>query len=267
MSDSQDIFQRTRLLLGENGVGRLQQAHVAVVGVGGVGSYAVEALCRAGIGELTLIDYDRIIPSNVNRQLHALMDTIGHVKVEEMAERCRRINPGVKVTIYAEKFDRHSADRLLSCDYDFVIDAIDTLSFKVRLLEMCVRKEQKVISSMGAASRILPDAISVGDLFSTRHCPLARMVRKRLRRRGIASGIPVVYSSELPILTDATSEYSEEELAGSSLPKGTISYMPALFGLHCAAYVIQQLLADVPLRRRGLTPRLRERGASQMPSV
>lgn len=256
------IFERTKLLIGTAGLLKLADAHVAVFGVGGVGSNAAEALVRAGIGTLTLVDFDRIVPSNVNRQLHATTATVGGLKVDVMAKRCRDINPDAIVHPVPRRFDLQSAPELLAPGYAFVIDAIDTLSFKVQLLDMCIGQAIPVVSSMGAASRLCAESVRIGDLFSTRDCPLARLVRKRLRRRGISGSIPAVYSSERPLIPPADADLPEADRKRASSPNGTISYMPALFGLHCAGYVIEQLLRDLPLERRGQTPRLGPRHRS-----
>lgn len=252
-----EFSQRTRILVGDDGMRRLLQAKVAVFGIGGVGSYAVEALGRAGIGTLVLVDFDTIRPSNLNRQLPATVDTIGAVKAEAMAARLRTINPEIGVVVHARRFTRADAGELLTADVDFVIDAIDSLTAKVNLIHECVVRGIPLVSSMGSGGKLCAEMIRVGDLFDSRSCPLAKLVRKRLRRRGVASGVPAVYSEELPILAGRTAGAEADAAAGSGGEAagvhGTISYMPALFGMHCAGYVVQRLLDGLPFVRRGET--------------
>lgn len=249
-----DIHARTRLLLGASGFDRLAASQIVVFGLGGVGSYAAEALARAGVGKLRLVDFDIIRESNFNRQLPACLDTLGRPKVEAMAERLLRVNPDLVVDAFPERFQRDNAERLLAGEIDFAVDAIDSLSAKVQLIVTCREREIRFISSMGSASRLRPDRIRVGDLFESRGCPLAKMVRKRLRRRGIKSGVPAVFSDELPILSGRSAGASGDAGANDEEDvHGTISYMPGLFGLHCAGYVIQELLTDIPYERRGDT--------------
>ncbi len=251
-----DIFHRTKLLIGQARLDCLARSHVAVFGVGGVGSHAADALVRAGVGTLTLIDFDRIIPSNINRQLHAFTDTVGEIKVEAMADHCRRVNPGAVVHALATRFDAPTTEQLLAPPYDYVIDAIDSLGPKVYLIDQCVRRQIPLVASMGAASKMDPTKVRLGRLFETRHCPLARLVRKRLRKRGITEHVPVVYSEEMPILRPPDAEFSQEDRESRAFPNGTISYLPALFGLYCAAHVIQQLLTHLAFQRQGDYPGL-----------
>lgn len=240
-------FHRTRLLVGEAGLARLLAARVAVFGLGGVGSYAAEALARAPIGHLTLVDADVVHPSNLNRQLPATLDTLGQAKAEVVAARCRRLRPGGEIVALHRTFNEDAASELLAGRFDCVVDAIDSLSAKVALLAACKARGLPVVCSMGAACKLDPTQVQVVDIADTRNCPLARMVRKRLHRRGIVDGIPCVYSPETPLAAclppEANSE-PEPPLPGHRPRQinGTISYMPAIFGLHCAAVVIRHLL-------------------------
>jgi len=252
--------QRTQLLVGTAGMRVLRDAHVVVFGVGGVGSFAAEALVRAGIGRLTLVDYDVVHLSNINRQIHADTCTVGRPKVDVMAERLRRINPDAEVTVHQSRVLPGDAGVWLDRGVDWVVDAIDEGDAKLDLLTACVEREIKVVSSMGAAGKLLPERIRVGDIAASRQCPLARAIRKKLRRRGIDSGIWAVYSEELPVrLASGGFQASEPDHPGERRAQGTLSYMPALFGLHCASTVLRDLLSDIRFERRGDTPRSRPR--------
>ncbi|MDK9718614.1 MAG: tRNA threonylcarbamoyladenosine dehydratase [Trichlorobacter sp.] len=231
-------FSRTALLIGDAGLQRLAAARVLVAGVGGVGSYAVEALVRAGVGTLTLIDSDTVQTSNINRQLHALTTTLGRAKVEVMAERLLQINPGLRVTPLQELITPDNVPVLLVPGYDLVLDAIDTLSAKLALLQNCLERQIPVISSMGAAGKLDPTRIKISDIADSQGCRLARKLRKELRRGGIASGVTVVYSDEPCSLE----RLGEPEAEGERRPLGTISYLPAAFGLFMASEAIKRLL-------------------------
>lgn len=235
-----ECFSRTSLLIGDAGLQRLAAAKVLVAGVGGVGSYAVEALARAGVGSLTLVDSDVVHPSNINRQLHALTTTVGQPKVVVMAERLLQINPGLQVTTRQELISPDNVFDLLEPGYDLVLDAIDTFSAKLALLQNCVERQVPVISSMGAAGKLDPTKIRVADIAESQGCRLARKLRKELRRSGISSGVTVVYSDEPCSLE----RLGEPEAEGERRPLGTISYLPAAFGLFMASVAIRRLLQD-----------------------
>ena len=231
-------FHRLELLVGDAGLNTLENASVAVFGIGGVGGYAVEALVRGGIGRLTLIDPDVICPTNINRQIHALEKTVGRVKVEVMAARCHDINPQVEVVTHHRAYRSDTSEELLATKYDYVLDCIDTITDKLHLLQSCDQKGLNVISSMGAANKLDPTKIEVADISETRKCRLARMIRRELRQRGIERGIKVVYSTEefRPLTGDDASE--RQPTLGSS------SYLPPLFGLMMAGTVIQELIGE-----------------------
>ena len=236
----QNRFARLQLLVGEAGLKKLAATSVAVFGIGGVGSFAVEALARSGIGRLTLIDFDAICLTNINRQLHALEGTIGHPKVQVMAERCRAINPDIQVEPIQEFFSHENADLLLDRGYDYVLDCIDSITAKLFLIESCRKKGLAVISSMGAANKLDPTAIKVDDLSRTQKCRMARIVRKELRRRGIEDGVKVVYSTEE--FRDLNNADAEEPERSPTL--GSSSYIPPIFGLTMAGEVIRELLRE-----------------------
>ena len=237
-------FARTEQLLGAEALARLGAARVAVFGLGGVGSFAVEALARAGVGHLRLVDYDCSNATNLNRQLFALTSTLDRPKVEVAAARIRDINPVCAVDPRQAFIDAESVDGLLEPELDLALDAIDSLSSKVLLLAACVRRGVPVLSSMGAGGRVDGAQVRVGDLAETKICPLARMVRQRLGRLGIRSGIRCVYSEEPARNTlphDPADAGDHHGTGRRRTPIGTVSYMPALFGLRLAQEAITML--------------------------
>ena len=236
---------RTALLIGEEGIAQLKQTRVCVIGLGGVGSYAVEALARAGIGSFVLIDFDIVGPTNLNRQVLALTETIGQPKTEVMKARILSINPSVEVVTHQVFLDQDNrAELLQGCD--FYIDAIDSLGPKIGLLEYAVRSELKIISVMGAGNRLDPSHIHLDRLDKSHNCPLARRVRKFLRRRGIQGTFQCVYSSELPMLPEEEDDSLNELIIQRGRQRrmiGSISYMPAIMGMTAASWVIRQALS------------------------
>ena len=236
-------FGRTELLVGEEGVRALAKAHVTVFGLGGVGSYAVEALARAGVGRLTLVDFDVIEASNLNRQLVALHSTLGRSKVDVAAERIRDINPHAQVHTIASFAERETLDALLEDSPDHVVDAIDTVGAKVALLETTFRRGLPVVSCMGAANKLMPTGIQVADIADTCYCPLARAVRLGLRKRGIEGGIRCVYSHEdRGVVRSADTDSAETSRPAKQRIQGSISYVPGIVGLTAAGLVICGLL-------------------------
>lgn len=236
-----DWTTRTALLLGTEGMRRLAASHVLVVGLGGVGAYAAEEIARAGVGRMTLVDADVVSLSNLNRQLPALHSTLGKPKAEVMAARLRDINPGLEVEVRNCFVRDEETEALLdAAHYDFVVDAIDTLSPKTFLIYHALQRHLPIISSMGAGAKMDPSRIRIADISKTTDCALARAVRKRLRGMGISSGLPVVFSTE-PANPQAILEVEDE--ACKRTTTGTVSYMPALFGCYLASYVIRHLSA------------------------
>ncbi|MBN2461723.1 MAG: tRNA threonylcarbamoyladenosine dehydratase [Candidatus Cloacimonetes bacterium] len=238
------IFTRTALLFGEEAMVKFRNTRVAVMGLGGVGSYAAEALSRSGIGAFLIVDFDRITPSNLNRQLPALHSTLGRQKTDVMKARMLDINPDLKIDTYSDFFNRETQDRLLE-KVDFVVDAIDSLGPKAGLLAAVYEKKIPVISVMGAASRFDPSRIELADISQTSVCPLARKVRKYLHRRGISSGIPVIFSTELPVHQfDFTAGSSEDWFTDRGRKRGTLGsvvYLPAIMGMWAASYVLRKI--------------------------
>jgi tRNA A37 threonylcarbamoyladenosine dehydratase len=238
-------YARTEQLLGPRALARLGAARVAVFGLGGVGSFAVEALARAGVGHLRLVDYDCSNATNLNRQLFALRSTLGLPKVEVAAARIRDLNPDCRVDARQVFINPETVDGLLEPDLDLAIDAIDSLSSKVLLLAACVGRGLPVLASMGAGGRVDGGQVRVADLAETRICPLARMVRQRLHRLGIRTGIRCVYTEEPARNTLPHRPEDAGEHVGTGrrrTPIGTISYMPALFGLRLAQEALGLLL-------------------------
>lgn len=242
-------FSRTELLFGKSALEKFQQSRIAVMGLGGVGSYAAEALARSGIGSFLLVDFDTVSLSNLNRQLPALHSTIGQLKTEAMRDRILDINPQAKVDLHSDFCAQESRDQLLQ-ELDFVVDAIDSLGPKTGLMEACYNRHIPIISAMGAASRFDPAKIELVDISQSRICPLAKKVRKYLHRRGIRQGIPVIYSYEKPIPQFSHAAGAEAEwIAVRGRKRGTLGsvvYLPAIIGMWAASYVLRKL-ADLEL--------------------
>ena len=234
-----DWKQRTRLLLGEEKSERLNHADVLVVGLGGVGAYAAEMLCRAGVGRLTLVDADTVQPTNINRQLPALHSTLGRPKVEVLAARFRDINPDVELTVLPVFLKDENIPQLLDdAHYDFVVDAIDTLAPKCHLIAEALRRHIKIVSSMGAGAKSDITQIRFADIWDTYHCGLSKAVRKRLQKMGIRHKLPVVFSTEQ---ADPKAVLLTDDEMNKKSTCGTVSYMPAVFGCYLAEYVIRRL--------------------------
>jgi UBA/THIF-type NAD/FAD binding protein len=234
-------LERTELLVKPEGLAKLQKAHVLIVGLGGVGSYAAEFVARAGVGSLTIVDADTVSLTNINRQLPALHSTIGQEKTAVMAARLRDINPDLNLTVLAEFLSPERAWELITPAYDYVIDCIDSLTPKLKLILAAKRKKVKLVSCMGAGGALDPSQIKVADLMKTYNCPLAKSIRKRLKNERIHSGIKAVFSAEI------VSKETMQRTEGLDYKKsfyGTISFMPAAFGLHAAATVINYLLKN-----------------------
>ena len=229
---------RTELLLGKDVLQKLKSANVLIAGLGGVGGYAAEMICRAGIGAMTIIDGDIVLPSNRNRQLLALKSTEGFPKSEIMAMRMRDINPGIRLTIIQEYIKDERMTEILDAGFDYVVDAIDTLSPKMFLIYHSLSRKFPVVSSMGAGGKFDPTRIRISDISETTDCKLARILRKRLHRLGIREGFTSVYSPELVDKNKVIPSTGEPNKASVI---GTISYMPAAFGIACASVVIRDL--------------------------
>lgn len=235
-------LERTELLLGEEKLARLRSANVLVVGVGGVGAYAAEMIVRAGVGRMTIADADKVSETNINRQLVALHSTVGREKCEVLAERLRDINPDLELKMVNRFIKDSETDTLLDSEkFDYVVDAIDTLSPKLALIKGALERGIPLVSSMGAGAKTDPTLMEIKDIAKTHHCPLAHMLRKRLHKIGIKRGFRAVFSPE-PVREGAMI-LCEEQNKKSNV--GTISYIPALFGIGCASVVIRDLVGEM----------------------
>lgn len=236
-SDMMPVWlERSVLLLGEDAVRRIMTSTVAVVGVGGVGGYAAEMAVRSGVGNIILVDSDKVSETNLNRQIIALGSTLGRGKCEVMAERLKDINPNLNVMVVDSYLEDGKADELLSgFSIDFLIDAIDTLAPKLTLIKYCVDNSIPFVSSMGSGAKLDATAVRIADISKTKHCPLAYILRKKLRKMGIYKGFKAVYSEELPD-RDAIVECSERNKKSMV---GTVSYLPAVFGCACVQAMIE----------------------------
>lgn len=228
-------FSRTERLIGADAIEKLKNSRIAVFGIGGVGSYVVEALARAGVGSLDLIDNDDVAESNINRQIIALHSTVGMPKVEAAAARVKDINPSCKTTCIKQFVLPENIEELPLSSYDYIVDAIDTVSSKIALALIGEKLGVKVISSMGTGNKLDPTKFEVADIYKTSVCPLARVMRTELKKRGVKS-LKVVYSKEEPVKTEAVSESSRRSVPAS------ISFVPSAAGLIIAGEVIKDLI-------------------------
>lgn len=220
------MYERTELLLGVNGVQKLKDASVLIFGVGGVGGFAAEAIARAGVGHMTIVDRDVVSESNLNRQIIALNSTVGRPKVDVMKERLLDINPNLQITSLCLFYLPETADIINFKDFDYIVDAVDTVTAKLEIITRAKREGVPVISSMGAGGKLHPEMFEIADIYDTSICPLARVMRKELKKRGVDS-LTCVYSKEEPITADR--------------PPGSISFVPSAAGLILAGEVIRQI--------------------------
>ncbi len=235
-------LERTELLLGSENIEKLQNSNVLIVGVGGVGAYAAEMIARAGVGRMTIADADTVNLTNINRQLVALHSTVGEQKCEVLARRLKDINPSLELKIVSKYIKDELTDELLdSDDFNFIVDAIDTLSPKVALIVGALNRNIPLVSSMGAGAKTDPTLMEIRDISKSHHCPLAHMLRKRLHKAGIRKGFKAVFSPE-PIREGAMVLCNEQNKKSNV---GTISYIPAMFGIGCASVVIRTLIGEM----------------------
>ena len=235
----EDWKQRTQLLLGDEKMERLRRAHVLVVGLGGVGAYAAEMICRAGVGKMTIVDADTVQSTNINRQLPALHSTMGKKKAEILEARFRDINPEVELTVLPVFLKDENIPELLdAAKYDFIVDAIDTRSPKCHLIAEAMKRHIKIVSSMGAGAKSDITQVRFADIWDTYHCGLSKVVRKRLQKMGIKRKLPVVFSTEQ---ADPNAVLLTDDEMNKKSTCGTVSYMPAVFGCYLAEYVIKRL--------------------------
>lgn len=237
--NSENWQERTELLIGKDKIEKLQGAHVLVVGLGGVGAYAAESLCRAGIGEMTIVDGDLLHPSNKNRQLPALESTIGKPKAEVIGARLLDINPDLKLHVIQEYIKDDRMIEILNKPFDYVVDAIDTLSPKVFLIYHSIQKGLKIVSSLGSGARLDPTKVTIKDISKSYNCRLGFLLRKRLRKLGVSKGFKVVFSEDK---ADENAVVVDEPGENKKSTVGTISYMPPVYGCFCASVVIRDLI-------------------------
>ena len=231
--------QRTELLLAEDKMKRIRASHVLVVGLGGVGAYAAEMLCRAGVGRMTIVDADTVQPTNMNRQLPAMHSTLGMPKAEVLAARYKDINPDIELTVLSVYLKDENIPELLdSARFDFIVDAIDTISPKCFLIYEAMKRHIKIVSSMGAGAKSDITQIRFADLGDTYHCGLSKAVRKRLQKMGVKRKLPVVFSTEQ---ADPKAVLLTDDERNKKSTCGTVSYMPAVFGCYLAEYVIKRI--------------------------
>ena len=233
--EKNDQFTRTRMLLGDESLASLQSSRILLFGVGGVGGYAAEALARAGVGSLTLVDSDKVDITNINRQIIALHSTIGRYKTEVMAERISQINPSAEVIVRNCFYLPENADEFDFSQYDYIADCVDTVAAKLEIISRAVSMNVPVISAMGTGGKLDPSLFRVSDISKTEYCPLAKVMRRELRKRGIAH-VPVVWSPEMPYKAPS----SRDE------PPGTVPFVPAAAGLVLAGAIIRNLAGIVP---------------------
>lgn len=238
---SEEWLSRTKLLLGDKKLERLQKAHVLVVGLGGVGAYAAEQICRSGVGKMTIVDGDTIDTSNINRQLAATTSNVNKDKTKVMEDRLLDINPNLQLTVLNEFLKGERTSEILKSEqFDYVVDAIDTLTPKLFLIEYSLQNNLKIVSAMGAGGKTDPSKIQIADISESYNCKLARMLRKRLHKLGIHKGVRVVFSPEDVSKNAVVIDESKNKKSNV----GTISYMPPLFGCFISSVVINELLAE-----------------------
>jgi len=240
-------FSRTAMLIGKDGLNTLKQSKVAVFGLGGVGSYAVEGLARAGVGNFYLFDFDIVDITNINRQIHALTGTLGRSKSELMAERVNQINPGAVVSAFRERYMPGKGKKMIPVGLNYLIDAIDDVAAKVDLIVNAIELGIPIISSMGTGNKLDPGEFKIADISATTVCPLARVIRKKLRERGIEKGVKVLYSTETPLKpSKASTVQLDADFAGPKerVVPGSISFVPSVAGLIIAGAVVMDLLGN-----------------------
>jgi len=249
VSGKNQTFARFSMMIGEEGIERLKNSKVIVFGVGGVGSYTVEALARSGVGHIAMVDFDEISESNINRQLHSLRSTIGKSKIDVMKDRILDINPDCKVEL-VKRLVYDDVDEVLGNNkYDFVVDAIDVIGSKINLIKYCVKNNINIISSMGFGNKMHPEMVEIAKIKNTSVCPMARTIRSILKKKGITN-VPVAFSKEIPVQPNKSELFKEEMPTefreNNKIPRkttpGSNSFVPGTAGLVLASYVVRKLL-------------------------
>lgn len=231
--------ERTKIVIGQDGIDLLRNANILVFGIGGVGSYVVEGLVRAGIGNLTIVDFDTVDITNINRQIPALHSTIGMNKTDVLEKRIKDINPEINLKCHTSLYNEDTSDTLLDGDYDFVVDAIDMVPSKIHLIESCYKRGLNIISSMGMGNKLDPTMIEIADIHKTEMCPLAKIIRRETKKRGIKK-LPVVYSREKPRDTGITQEDGRTKRVN-----GSMSFVPSCAGLIISSYIVRKIIGDL----------------------
>ncbi|WP_240371038.1 tRNA threonylcarbamoyladenosine dehydratase [Anoxybacteroides rupiense] len=248
-------FSRNELAIGKDGLETLKKATVAILGIGGVGSFAAEALARSGVGRLVLVDKDDVDITNINRQIHALLSTVGRPKVDLMKERIADINPECEVIALKMFYTEETYEQFFSYGIDFVIDASDTITYKIHLMKECLKRNVRIISSMGAANKMDPTRFRIADISKTHTDPIAKVIRTKLRKEGIRKGIPVVFSDEKPIIIreDVRKRVGNDQSAirKAQMPPSSNAFVPSVAGLIMASYVVRELLEGIKIYRVG----------------
>lgn len=246
-------FSRNELAFGKEGLDILKNSTVAVLGVGGVGTFSAEALARSGVGRLILVDKDDVDITNVNRQIIALLSTIGQPKADLMKERIKDINPECEVISLKMFYTEETYEEFFKYDLDFVVDASDTISYKIHLMKECLKRNIPIISSMGAANRMDPTRFQIVDISKTHTDPMAKVIRTTLRKEGIKKGIPVVFSDESPVVSreEVRKVVGKEDasIRKAKMPPASNAFCPSVAGLIMAGYVVQQLIKDIKIHR------------------
>ncbi|PLR79490.1 tRNA threonylcarbamoyladenosine dehydratase [Bacillus canaveralius] len=246
-------FSRNELAIGKQGLEKMKNATVAVLGIGGVGSFSAEALARSGVGRLVLIDKDDVDITNVNRQIIALLSTVGRPKVEIMKERIEDINPDCEVIALKMFYTEETYEEIFSYNLDYVVDASDTISYKIHLIKECLKRNIPMISSMGAANKMDPTRFQIADISKTHTDPIAKVIRTTLRKEGIRTGVPVVFSDESPIVIreDVRKEVGNDKapIRKAKMPPSSNAFVPSVAGLIMASHVVKELLHGVKIHR------------------
>ncbi len=246
-------FSRNELAIGTEGLDIMKNSTVAILGIGGVGSFAAEALARSGVGRLILVDKDDVDITNVNRQIIALLSTVGRPKVELMEERIRDINPDCEVIALKMFYTEETYEQFFDYGIDFVVDASDTISYKIHLAKECLKRGIPIIASMGAANKMDPTRFKIADISKTHTDPLAKVIRTRLRKEGIHKGVTVVFSDESPIVTlDEVNKVvgkQDAPIRKAKMPPSSNAFVPSACGLIMASHVVGQLLKDIKIHR------------------
>lgn len=246
-------FSRNELAIGKEGIDKLRQTTVAILGIGGVGSFAAEACARSGIGKIVLVDKDNVDITNVNRQLVAYLSTVGQSKSAVMKERIADINPACEVIDMHMFYTDETYEQFFAQNIDYVIDASDTVMYKIHVMKECLRRNIPIISSMGAANKLDPTRFQIADISKTHTDPLAKVIRTKLRKEGITKGVTVVFSDESPIVVkpEVVAEVGNQEatVRKAQLPPSSNAFVPSVAGLFAASWVINQIIADIPIVR------------------